>query len=39
MLITIIKVLKVFIQTVTLITPLVKGFISILEQNGFKNKK
>jgi len=33
------QVLKVIFQIVTLIMPLVKGVIQILERNGFKQKK
>ena len=32
-------ILKTFLQIVTVITPLIKGTITILEDNGFKKKR
>jgi len=33
------RILKIIVQSVTIIIPLVKGFIRMLEQNNFKNKR
>jgi hypothetical protein len=35
---TALRILKIVVQCVTIIIPLVKGFIRMLEQNNFKNK-
>ena len=34
-----ITILKTFLQVVTIITPLIKGIIKILEDNGLKKKR
>lgn len=36
---TVVRILKVIFQIVTVIIPVVKGIIRILEQNDFKRKK
>lgn len=36
---TALRILKVIVQSITIIIPVVKGFLRILEQNNFKNKK
>lgn len=36
---TVARIFKVFIQIVTIIIPVVKGIIRILEQNDFKRKR
>lgn len=36
---TFLRILKIILQCVTIIVPLVKGFIRMLEQNNFKRKQ